>query len=306
MKTLVKIGDFGEPLQSMVDREFHCLSPAEAFADTMAAGRVEGILTRSNCKISPDLLDRFPALRIIATSGVGYDGIPVRDAAARGIVVTNTPGVLDNAVCELGMALLLGLLRDIPHGDRFVRNGDWTNASFPLTTNLHGMRVGIVGLGRIGEGMARRLEPFGVKIAYTSRAARAVSYEYFDSPLTLARQSDALILCCAGGEETHHLVDERVLDALSGGWLINIARGSVVDEAALCRALRSGSLRGAALDVFEEEPLSASPLRSLPNVVLSPHRASATLQTRSAMLRMALDNLHAVLAGGTPLSIVKL
>lgn len=304
METVVRIGDFPPALQQQIDREFRCLPADTVLADDGLRRRVRGLITRSNYKVPAPLLDQLPALRVISTSGVGYDGIPVAQALRRGIVVTNTPGVLDAAVCELGIGLLLSLLREIPGADRHVRDGSWQRGAYPLTTSLHGMRVGIVGLGRIGHGMARRLEHFGVHLAYGGGRAQDVRWRHVPSVLQLAEESDVLVLCCKGGEETRHLVNEKVLQALGAGWLVNMARGSVIDERALCQALQHGVLRGAALDVFEQEPLGDSPLRLLPNVVLSPHAGSATQQTRAKMLRLTLDNLHEVLAGRPALTPV--
>jgi lactate dehydrogenase-like 2-hydroxyacid dehydrogenase len=213
--------------------------------------------------------------------------------------------VLDAAVCELGVGLLIALLRDIRCADWHVRTGAWQQSAFAFTDSLQGLRVGIIGMGRIGRGLARRLEGFDVKIAYANTVRQQVPWPYHASVMELARVSDVLYVCASGGKDSHHLVNAAVLDALGGGWLVNISRGSIVDEQALCKALQAGTLRGAALDVYEEEPLGDSPLRDLPNVLLSPHAASATRQTRAQMLRLTLDNLHAVLAGRPALTPVK-
>ena len=306
METLIKVGEFAPELQQQIDREFRCVPAEVVLADDELRRTVRGLITRSNYRVPIELMEQLPGLKVIATSGVGYDGIPVAQAQQRNIVVTNTPGVLDDAVCELGVGLLLAMLRQIPQADRHVREGLWQQGAYPLTTSLRGMRIGIVGLGRIGQGMALRLEPFGVRIAYGGGRSRDVPWRYVESVPQLAEESDVLILTCKGGEETRHLIDASVIDALGHGWLVNMARGSVVDESALYHALRHGSLRGAALDVFEQEPLGDSLLRDLPNVLLSPHAGSATQQTRVAMLRLTLDNLHAVLAGRAALTPVVL
>jgi lactate dehydrogenase-like 2-hydroxyacid dehydrogenase len=304
MEDLIRVGDFTEPQMAAIDREFACHTPGEAGRDEALRASVRGFLTRSNIKISSDLLETLPALRIVATSGVGFDGIPVAWARERGIVVTNTPGVLDAAVCELGVGLLLALLREIPQADRHVRTGAWRGGIYPLTTGLTGKRVGIVGLGRIGKGIAERLLPFGPSLAYAGRAQPDVPFRHFPDARAMASEVDVLVITCKGGPDTRRLINAEVLAALGPGYLVNLARGSVVDEAALCDALVRGSLRGAALDVFEEEPLGASPLLELPNVLLSPHAGSATHETRALMLRLALDNLHAVLGGGEALTPV--
>jgi len=301
---LVLIGAFHDELRATIDRHFRCHRFESVQADERLRASVRGLLTRSNCRIEPAVLQALPALRVIATSGVGYDGIPVRQASERGIVVTNTPGVLDAAVCELGVGLLLALLRQIPQADRFVRDGQWASAPYPLTAGLAGKRVGIVGLGRIGRGMATRLAPFGVSLAYCGSRKPDCAYLHYPTVMDMAPQVDVMVLCCAGGTDTHHLINAEVLQALGAGYLVNMARGSVVDEGALLHALTRGTLRGAALDVFEVEPLDNPVLRSLPNVVLSPHAGSATTDTRQGMLQLALDNLHAVLSGDEPLSPV--
>ncbi|KWR87218.1 NAD(P)-dependent oxidoreductase [Cupriavidus sp. IDO] len=302
---VLRIGVFEAAQQDAIDAEFRCVSEAEIAADGALRGAVRAIVTRSNYQVPAAVIDRLPALRVIATSGVGYDGIPVAHAARRGIVVTNTPGVLDAAVCELGIGLLLALLRRIPAADRHVRGGAWREDDFPLTTSLAGKRIGIVGLGRIGMGVAQRLAPFGVELAYTGTQRASLPYRYCDSPLALAASVDILILTCRATEQNRHLVDAALLAALGpDGYLLNLARGSVVDEAALCEALRAGTIRGAALDVFESEPLADSPLTALPNVLLSPHAGTATRETRAVMLRLMLDNAQAVLAGRAALTPV--
>ncbi len=306
MDKLIKVGEFPPELQEQINQEFVCHSPEEIEEDEDLRNGVRGIITRSNYRVPLELIEQLPALRVISTSGVGYDGIPVAEAQAQGIVVTHTPGVLDAAVCELGVGLLLALLRQIPAADRYVRDGTWQRGAFPLTSSLQGLRVGIVGLGRIGKGMASRLAPFGVALAYTGGMAQDVPWRYESDMKALASTSDVLILCCKGGEETYRLINEEVLAALGRGWLVNMSRGTVVDEAALYAALTVGELKGAALDVFHDEPLGDSALRSLSNVVLSPHAGSATHETRAQMLRLTLDNLHAVLNGHAAPTPVKL
>ncbi|WP_244106718.1 NAD(P)-dependent oxidoreductase [Burkholderia anthina] len=189
--------------------------------------------------------------------------------------------------------------------DRHVRNGDWRSGAFPLTTSLSGKRVGIVGMGRIGRGIAERLCPFGVGLSYSGRTQQNLQYRYFPDVRELASHVDILIVSCPGGPATRHLIDAEVLTCLGDqGFLVNVARGSVVDEAALVAALESGVIRGAALDVFESEPLADSRLASLSTTVLAPHAGSATSETRHIMLRMTLDNIHRVLDGQEPLTPV--
>ncbi|SOZ96307.1 Glyoxylate reductase [Cupriavidus taiwanensis] len=298
------MGQFPPELQRCIDAEFTCLDPDVVMRSQELSSKIRAVVTRSSYRVPSELIQRLPALEIIATSGVGYDGIPLEETRSRGIAVTNTPGILDAAVCELGVGLMLAMLRQIPRADDYVRSGSWPSGAYPLTTSLNGMRIGIVGLGRIGQGIARRLEPFGVTIAYASGRQQAAPWRHIESVLALAAWADTLVLCCPGGESTRHLINTEVLDALADGWLVNMSRGSVVDERALCQALKVGSLRGAALDVYEDEPLIDSPLQRLENVVLSPHAGSATVEARSTMLRLTLDNLHAVLAGKPPLTPV--
>ena len=303
MQAIVKIGTFAGELQQTIDREFQCHGPEDIARNDGLRQSIRGLITRSNYQVPLALLELLPALQVISTCGVGYDGIPVAYAQARGIAVTHTPGVLDDAVCELGVGLLLGLLRDIPASDRFVREGRWSDGAYALTTSLAGKAVGIVGLGRIGRGIAARLQPFGAALAYSGFPKNDVPYRHVQSVLALAGECNILIVCCKGGSETRHLVNAEVLQALGpAGYLVNIARGSVVDEEALVHALTTGGIRAAALDVFEDEPLRNSALTSLPNVLLSPHAGSATREARTAMLRLTLDNLHAVLNGQPALS----
>ena len=305
MRDLVFVGAFPPELQRVLDSEFRCHDAEVALADPDLAGRIHGIITRSNVVLSKQVVTGLPNLKIIATCGVGYDGIPLAAARQRGIVVTNTPGVLDDAVCELGVGILLALLRRIPEADQFTRSGKWTSGMFPLATSLAGKRVGIVGLGRIGQGIATRLAGFGVALAYTGSRQEASPYRHFEKLHDLARESDVLFICCRGGETTRKLINASVLEALGpDGFLINMSRGSVIDEPALIHALQTGRIRGAGLDVYEDEPDIAPAFLDLRNTVLMPHIGSATQETRALMLRLTLDNLHAVLGGAPPLTPV--
>jgi lactate dehydrogenase-like 2-hydroxyacid dehydrogenase len=300
---IVKIGVFADELQRIIDTEFQCYPLEKVLDDPHLRGKVRGIITR-NLPIAPAVLDFLPALKIVATSSVGYDALPVKYARERGVVITNTPGVLDSAVCELAIGLLLSLLRKIPSLDRYVREGQWAiRGQYPLTTGLAGKTVGIVGLGRIGRGIANRLAPFDVEIAYTGPRTQDTGYRYVTDLLELAAAVDILFICCRGGQATYRLIDANVLRALGPeGYLVNISRGSVIDEQALVHALESGGIRGAALDVFENEPLATSSLFGLSNTVLTPHVGSATCETRAVMLRLTLDNLLAVFEGNEPIT----
>lgn len=264
-----------------------------------AAHRVRGIVTGSQIATPRSLIERFPKTEIIACFGVGVDPIDVGYAHERGIVVTNTPDVLVPDVADMGVTLLLAASRQIVKGDRFVREGRWLTSIMNFTHRVNGKRVGIVGCGRIGSTVARRLEAFDMSIAYHGpRDKQHPRYRYYDDLEAMARDVDFLVLTCPGGPATRHIVNKRVLDALGPeGILVNIARGSVVDEAALVDALSSRAIRGAGLDVYADEPRAPAALFALDNVVLSPHQSSATQETRVAMAECTLANLRAYFAG---------
>lgn len=274
----------------------HLQDPAK-FASI--AGRIRGIAAGGESKVSAELIAQMPALEMISVFGVGYDGIDVAAARARGVPVTNTPDVLTEEVADLGIALMLSIARRIPQADKFVRAGQWPAGPFPLTRRVSGARLGIVGLGRIGQAIADRAAGFGMSIAYTTRNRRDDSpYTYYPSPQALAREVDFLMVITPGGEGTRGLINAQVLEALgSKGYLINVARGSVVDQPALVHAVTTGVIAGAALDVFADEPNVPEELRSCDNVVLTPHMASGTWETRGAMADLAFANLQAHFAG---------
>lgn len=252
--------------------------------------------------VSDELLSRFPKLEIVASIGVGYDGIDAVAAGRRGIVVTNTPGVLDDEVADMCIGLLLGTIRELPQADRHVRSGKWRAGDYRLTSTLRGRTVGIFGLGRIGKAVARRLEAFGVKICYCGRTKQpGVSYEYIPGIVELARKADTLICAVPGGKGTRHAVNAEVLSALGrDGVLINIGRGATVDEHALIAALESETIHAAGLDVFENEPNVPEQLMRMDNVVLLPHIGSGSFATREAMARLVVDNVVDWFAGRGP------
>jgi len=256
------------------------------------------------CAVDAATMDRLPDLKIIANAGVGYDKIDVPYARTKGIAVTNTPDVLTDDVADLAIGLMIAVARRLPALDLYVREGRWQKeGSPPLARRASGRRIGILGLGRIGQAIAARARPFAADIGYFSRHPRpeGADYYYADSPVALARWADVMIVALSGGRETAHLVDRVVIDALGAdGTLINVSRGSVVDEEALVAALVDRRLGFAALDVFAAEPGVPASLLTMPNVVLSPHQGSATRETRRAMSRLALDNLAAFF-GGKPL-----
>jgi lactate dehydrogenase-like 2-hydroxyacid dehydrogenase len=269
--------------------------------------RVRGVATSTLYgRVDASLLERLPRAEIISSFGVGYDNVDVGEAARRGIVVTNTPGVLDEEVADLAVGLLIATLRKIPQADRYLRAGHWLTAAFPLSATLRGRTVGIVGLGRIGKAIARRLEGFGVAICYHGRSRQsAVTYDYYPSLISLAEVCDVLMIVTPGGAHTKHLVNAPVLKALGPcGVVINVSRGSVVDEKALIEALGSGTILGAGLDVYEDEPHVPAELMAMESVVLLPHIGSASIQTRDAMGQLVVDNLVSWFAGEGPLTPV--
>ncbi|MGN6376924.1 MAG: 2-hydroxyacid dehydrogenase [Sphingomonas sp.] len=280
-------------------------------ADAFLAGTgpaIRGVATSTLYgRLDDRLIAQLPALEIIASFGVGYDNVDAAAAAARGVVVTNTPAVLDEEVADLTIGLMLATIRRLPQGDRFVRAGKWLDGSFPLSPTLRGRRVGILGLGNIGKAIARRLDGFDVAIAYHGRRRQPdVAYPYHDTPAALAAVSDVLIVIVPGGAETRHLVDSAVLEALGPeGVLINVARGSVVDETALVAALQDGTILAAGLDVYEDEPRVPDALIAMDNVVLLPHLGSASAHTRAAMGQLVVDNLVSWFAGRGPLTPVR-
>lgn len=295
-----------EPLKASftVHDRLHETDPA-AFA--LIAPQVRAVVGGGESRVPRTLMDQMPALEIVSIMGVGYDGVDVPAALERKVPVTHTPNVLNDEVADLAIGLMLSIARRIPQADQYVRAGRWAaEGPMPLARKVSGARLGIVGLGRIGQAIASRAEAFGMSIAYTARSAKPeLAYAFFPSAEALAAQVDFLVAITPGGQGTRHLINADVLKALGPrGYLINVARGSVVDEAALVAALQGGVIAGAALDVFEKEPHPLQALLGLDNVVLTPHMASATLQTRTAMADLAVANLRAHFAGQPLLSPV--
>lgn len=262
----------------------------------------ELLVTSAAMGVPAPVIDALPNLRFVSSFGVGFDSLDKDAILRRGARVGYTPGVLDDCVADMAFALLLDAARGLSAADRFVRRGDWATQRFGIQTRASGKRIGIFGMGRIGSAVARRAAGFDMQVAYHNRRVVDGSpYLYQPSLLALARWSDFLVVTAAGGEGTRHLVDDAVLDALGPqGFLINVARGSVVDEAALARALRDKRIAGAGLDVFEDEPRPLPELLALENVVLAPHVASGTHETRRAMADLVLRNLASFLATGRP------
>lgn len=266
------------------------------FLKTQGAS-VRGIVTSGRFGADKALIEGLPALEGIFSFGVGYDSIDIHAAKARGVVVTNTPGVLDDCVADTAMALMLAVSRRICEADRFVRAGRWPTQGFPVGRKLGGKRCGIAGLGNIGLQIALRVKAFGMDISYYNRKAREdvpADYRYCSDLMSLAQESDFLVLAVPGGAPTRHMVSTAVLNALGAeGILINVARGTVVDEQALVSALQDKRIAGAGLDVFEFEPQVPAALMSMDQVVLLPHIASGTVETREAMAGLVVKNLDA-------------
>ena len=260
-----------------------------------AAGkRIRGLVQGGGTVTPTSLLDALPALEIISVFGVGYDGVPVTYCKGRKIKVTNTPDVLTDDVADVALGLILMTGRGFVRLNRFVHAGEWLKRSPDLTTKLAGQKVGILGLGRIGKAIAARVAAMGMKIAYTGRKPQHVPYEFMPDLKSLAAAVDFLVVACPGGEATRNIVNAEVLEALGKkGTLINIARGSIVDESALAAALTAGVVKGAGLDVFADEPNIPSALLAMDNAVLLPHVGSATRETRQAMGDLCKANLDA-------------
>src|SRR5665213_3626785 len=269
-------------------------------------GRVRAIACAQG-QMSADLLERFPKLEIVSSFGVGYDNVDVKYAAAHNIIVTNTPEVLTEEVADTALGLLLCTVRELPQAERYVRAGKWPQAQFPLSkATLRNRTVGMVGMGRIGKAIARRLEAFGVPVVYHSRnPQKGVGYKYYPKLIDMARDVDTLMVIVPGGATTANMINAEVLKALgSQGIVINMARGSVVDEPALIEALKNRTIHSAGLDVFAKEPHVPKDLLDMDHVVLFPHLGSSTEVTRAAMDQLVVDNILAWAAGKPPLTPV--
>lgn len=300
---ILSLGPFYAPSFQLMERDFivHKLwqvkDPDGLIAEV--GSRIRGIQAMHSNKTDAKLMDALPKLEIIACFGVGVDGVDLGAARQRGVIVTNTPEVLNECVADLAMGLTVATIRRISLGDRYVRAGSWLKDPLPFARKVGGKTMGILGYGRIGKAIAKRAEAFGMRIVYHGRKEQpGVAHKYYASLIEMARDCDVLVAICPGGAETYHLVDAEVLAALGPeGTLINVARGSVVDEQALVKALAEGRLGAAGLDVFESEPGVPEALFGMDQVVLQPHVASATHETRMAMGVLTADNLRAHFAG---------
>ncbi|UXS34188.1 2-hydroxyacid dehydrogenase [Agrobacterium tumefaciens] len=294
------------PLQPQIEAElqkrfrvyrWHEISDKQAFLQAEAAS-IKAVVTGGHIGLAPDLAACLPALEIVAINGVGFDKVDLDQARARGFRVTNTPDVLTEDVADLAIGLSIMLLRQLVSADHHVRSGEWKKVEMPLGNKASRRRYGIYGLGRIGRAIAARLEAFDAEISYFSRRKQDVAYGYHSTAVSLASACDVLIVAAAATPETRHAINREVLAALGpGGVLVNVARGSLVDEKALVDILMAGGLKGAALDVFENEPHVPEALIGMRNVVLAPHIGAATHETRLQMGALVLANLDAHFAG---------
>ena len=306
---ILSIGGMERRVEEALARDFEVFSSNdESLASLVAAHgkEIEAIVTWGREKTDAALIAALPKLRLISNYGVGYDSVDAHAAAARGVIVTHTPDVLNDEVADFTVALLLATIRQLPQADAYVRGGQWASARFPLSASLRDRSIGIAGLGRIGLTIAKRLDGFGRPIAYHTRTPReGLAYEYHPTLEGLAAAVDTLILVMPGGVSTHHAVNAKVLEALGPrGILINVARGSVVDQEALIAALRSRTILSAGLDVFEGEPNVPQALREMTHIVLAPHIGSATEMTRRLMAELVIDNVRSWFAGEGPLTPV--
>ena len=289
--------------QATLEAEFNVHKLFEA-SDKQAflkerADRVRAIASFGPALVDGKLMDALPKLEIISNFGVGVDQINLDDAKKRGIIVTNTPDVLNECVADTAVALILCTLRKLPQSDAYLRAGHWAaKGPYPLTTSLGGKTLGILGLGRIGEAIAKRAIAMGMKIRYHNRRRKDSPFPYDADPVSLAKNSDVLMVVTPGGAETQGLVGAKVLDALGPKkYVVNIARGSVIDEPVLLRYLQENRIAGAGLDVFVDEPRVPPEFFRLDNVVLFPHVGSATVETRKAMGDLQIENLRLHFAG---------
>ena len=310
MAELLLIGDVTDTMRARLAAKFTIHELAE-MADPLEwlsihGAKIQYVSTNGQDGIRPEYVEAMPNLKLISCYGVGYDAINTAQAVSRGIWVTHTPNVLNAEVATTALMLMLACYRNLLADDAYVRSGKWqTDGNAPLTRTADNRTVGIVGLGRIGQAIADKLAPFNAKILYHARNEKPVKYTYYSDLTEMARDSEVLICITPGGPSTQKLVNADVINALGPkGILINVSRGSVVDETALIAALEEGRLGAAGLDVFEQEPKVPAALRALSNVVLLPHVGSATHETRAAMGALTVDNLLQHFEQGTVISPV--
>ena len=300
---IVLIAQYPPQIMAVLEENFTCHkmyeAPDRAAFLASVAGKARGLASTGVHGAPRDLILALPKLEIISGFGVGYDAVDLPTVKEKNIVLTNTPNVLTDCVADLGMTLMLDAARRVPQAERFLRDGQWLKGNYPAGVKVTGKRAGICGLGRIGTALAKRLSGFDMEIMYYDIEPKTnLPYRLMPSLLDLARNSDFFFVACYGGPKTRKLIDEEVLRAIgTKGILVNIARGSIVDEAALVRVLEDKALGGAGLDVFEDEPNVPAKLLTFDNVVLTPHIASNTNETRAAMGKLMCDNLIAYFGG---------
>lgn len=301
MPDLLQIGGITDAMRERLEQAFTIHQTKRYNAD-----EITHVVTNGHDGVNPDLMASLTNLQMISGYGVGYDAVDADEAARRGIIVTHTPNVLNEEVATTAVLLMLACYREVLRDDAYVRSGDWEKkGNAPLTRSADNQTVGILGLGRIGQAIADKLAPWAPKTLYHTRTKKDVPYTYYDNLTAMAHDCDVLICITPGGPSTDKIVNAEVMEALGPqGTLINVSRGSVVDEAALIEALSSGKLGWAGLDVFEGEPKVPQALRDLPNTVLLPHVGSATVETRAAMGALTVDNLLQHLKDGTVISAV--
>lgn len=301
MPELLQIGGITDEMRERLEAAFTIRQ-----LDDYDPDQIDYVITNGADGIKPEILAALSKVKVISGYGVGYDAVDADEAARRGIIVTHTPDVLNKEVATTAVLLMLACYRELLRDDAWVRSGMWeASGGAPLTRSAEDQTVGILGLGRIGQAIADKLVPWNPRILYHGRSRKDVPYTYYDDLKEMAQDCDTLICITPGGPSTRHIVNADVLAALGPqGTLINVSRGSVVDEAALITALQTGKLGWAGLDVFENEPNVPQALRDLPNVALLPHVGSATVETRAAMGRLTVDNLLQHLRDGTVISAV--
>lgn len=302
MPTLLQVTAIHPDAQARLNKTYELLYAELPNIDsnwlTQHAPKVDGIVTGGHLGVPNPLMTALPNLKVIGINGVGFDKVDLDLARSRGVRVANTPDVLTDDVADLAVGLTFALLRQLPQADAYLRAGRWLSGDMPLATKVSGKRIGIFGLGRIGRATAKRFAGFTDRIAYTDIVKHDVSLDYHPDAVALAAASDVFVICAAASASTRRIISTPVFEALGrSGVLVNVARGSIVDEPALVAALQAGRLGGAALDVFEDEPNVPAALLAMENVVLTPHIASATNETRRAMGDLMIDNIDAFFAG---------
>lgn len=308
-QTVLLMASIYGPMQTLLEAHYTVVpyKPDMPVAELAALAAVcEIVVTTGGRGIEAAVMQQLPKLKMVGCFGVGVDAIDLAYCKANGVLVSNTPDVLTEEVADLALALLLASIRRIPQGDQFVRQGQWLKGGMPLTLSLQNMKVGIVGMGRIGQAIAKRALSFNTTIGYQGPRAKAdLSFQYFSTVEALGEWADVIIAACPGGAATQKVISRAALKALGPqGTFINIARGSVVDQEALIELLASGELGAAGLDVFNNEPAVPEALWAMPNVVLMPHVGSGTHATRAAMGQLTLDNVAAFVAGKPLLTAV--